>query len=130
MQEARRGQSGLGGAARRRHRLAAEFPDLQNRARHAGIQFAPRQRFTKTQGIEFGAGEFGAGVMFAQFAISGADAAGESFAFRGKMDLRKSRPAVEQVGATGRIDIPSWLDAAGLPSLEIEGRGVTAWDEG
>ena len=54
----------------------------RNRARHAGIQFAPRQRFTKTQGIEFGAGEFGAGVMIAQFAIGGADAAGESFAFR------------------------------------------------
>src|SRR4051812_28557667 len=82
VQEARRGQSSLGGTARRRHRFAAESTDLQNRARHAGIEFAPRQRFTKTQGIEFGAGELVAGVMFAQFAISGADAAGESFAFR------------------------------------------------
>src|SRR5882724_3055448 len=77
MQEARRGQSGLGGAARRSHRLAAEFSDLQNRARHARIEFAPRQRFTKTQRIEFSAGELVACVMFAQFAIGGADAAGE-----------------------------------------------------
>src|SRR6185369_830181 len=51
-------------------------------AQLAAVTGSPQQRFTKTQGIEFGAGEFGAGVMFAQFAISGADAAGESFAFR------------------------------------------------
>src|SRR5258708_1246463 len=84
MQEARRGESCLRGAARRRHRLAGEFSDLQNRARHAGIEFARRQRFAKTKRIEFGAGERVAGVMFAQFAIGGANAAGESFAFRSR----------------------------------------------
>src|SRR6185436_6608637 len=82
VQEARWRQSSFRSTARRRHRLAGEFPDLQNRARHPAIEFAPRQRFAEAERIEFGAGEFVAGVMLAQFAISGADAAGESFAFR------------------------------------------------
>src|SRR3954451_2032005 len=77
MQEARRGQSRLGGAARRRHRLAAEFSNLQTRARHAGIEFALRQGLAEAQAIELRAGEL-AGVMFAQFGIGGANAAGES----------------------------------------------------
>src|SRR5256885_6745208 len=81
MQEARRGQAGLRGAARRRHRLAGEFSDLQNRARHAGIEFAMRQRLAEAQQIEFGAGKI-IGVMFAQLAIGVANAADESRAFR------------------------------------------------
>src|SRR4029453_18373024 len=52
MQEARRRKSGLGGAACRRHRLAGEFSDLQNRTRDAGIEFALRQGLAKTQAIE------------------------------------------------------------------------------
>src|SRR5438445_626592 len=89
MQEARRGESGLSGAARRRHRLAGEFSDLENRTRHPAIEFAPRQRFAETKRIEFGAGEFVACMMLAQFAISGADAAGESFACRPREALGK-----------------------------------------
>src|SRR6185312_3879134 len=65
MQEARRRQPRLRGAARRSHRLAGEFSDLQDRARHAAIELARRQRLAEAERVEFGAGEFAAGVMFA-----------------------------------------------------------------
>src|SRR3954464_10160062 len=81
MQKARRRQPGLRGAARRRHRLAAESYDLHDRPRHARIEHALRQRFAKTQQIEFGAGEIVATLMLAQFAIGGANAVGESSTF-------------------------------------------------
>src|SRR5436309_3362728 len=82
MQEARRRHSRLGGAACRRHRLAGEFSDLHNGARHAGIEFALRQGLAEAQQIELGAGKIIAGVMLTQLALGVANAAGESGAFR------------------------------------------------
>src|SRR6185437_12371265 len=55
VQEARWRQSSFRSTARRRHRLAGEFPDLQNRARHPAIELAARQRFGEAERIEFGA---------------------------------------------------------------------------
>src|SRR6266446_6582079 len=84
MQEARRRQPGLCGAARRRHRLAGESSDLHDRPRHPRIEHAPWQSLAKTQDVEFGAGEIVAASKLAEFKIGGADAIGESFAFRSR----------------------------------------------
>src|ERR1700712_531644 len=77
MQEARRRQPRLRGAACRRHRLAAEFSDLHDRTRHPRIERAARQRLAETEGIEFGIGNVVAALTFAQRDIGRTNPVGE-----------------------------------------------------
>src|SRR4051794_24502734 len=56
MQETRRRQPRLRRTACRRHRVAAEFSDLRDRAHDARVERARRQSLAKTHDVEFGIG--------------------------------------------------------------------------
>src|SRR3984893_14260616 len=88
MQETRRRQPGMGRTTCRRHRLAAKFSDLRDRAHHARIEPAPRQGFAKTHPVELGAGDIVATLM-QQLGIGGANAGCEKFALGPRQALRK-----------------------------------------
>src|SRR5882757_7815539 len=79
MQEARRRQPRLAGAACRRHRLAGKSSDLRDRAHHPRIERPLWQGFAKTHDIEFGAGDLVTILPLSQLGVSGPDARCDNF---------------------------------------------------
>src|SRR6185437_11014771 len=80
MQETRSGKTVFRRTARRRRRLAREFPDGRDRPHHARIEPALRQSFAKAHPVELGCIDVGAALPRQQHFISKPDTVREQIA--------------------------------------------------